>query len=79
VYVPLAWNEVSLNVAHSLLVTVNYYHTLRARDFHAKVQAVNDRFKFVDGAPTHYGVVGVDHVDDVKGDLFASRIGCYAE
>jgi hypothetical protein len=40
---------------------------------------VNGRFKFVDGAPTHYGVVGVDHVDDVKGDLFTSRIGCYAE
>jgi hypothetical protein len=33
---------------------------------------MNGRFKFIDGAPTHYGVVGIDHVDDVKGDLFAS-------
>jgi hypothetical protein len=40
---------------------------------------VNGRFKFNDGAPTHYGVVGIDHVDDVKGDLFASRIGCHAK
>jgi hypothetical protein len=79
VYVPLAWNEVSLNVARSLLVPVNCYHTLWARDFHAEIQVVNGRFKFVDGAPTHYGIVGVDHVDDVKCDLFASRIGCYAE
>jgi hypothetical protein len=30
VYVSLTWNEVSLNVARSLLVTVNRYHTLRA-------------------------------------------------
>jgi hypothetical protein len=79
VHIPLTWNKVSLNVARSLLVTVNRYHPLRVRDFHAEVQAVNGRFKFVDGAPTHYGVVGVDHVDDVKGDLSASRIGCYAE
>jgi hypothetical protein len=79
VHVPLTWNEVSLNVVCSLLVTVNRYHPLRAQDFHAEVQAVNGRFKFVDGASTHYGVVGVDHVDNVKGDLFASRIGCYAE
>jgi hypothetical protein len=40
---------------------------------------VDGRFKFVDRAPTHYGVVGIDHVNDVKGDLFASRIGCYTE
>jgi hypothetical protein len=40
---------------------------------------VDGRFKFVDRAPTHYGIVGIDHVNDVKGDLFASRIGCYTE
>jgi hypothetical protein len=40
---------------------------------------MNGRFKFIDGAPTHYSVVGIDHVDDVEGDLFASRIGCYDE
>jgi hypothetical protein len=48
VYIPLTWNEVSLNVVRGLLVTVNRYHTLRARDFHAEVQSVNGRFKFVD-------------------------------
>jgi hypothetical protein len=40
---------------------------------------MNDRFKFIDRASNHYGVVGVDHVDNVEGDLFASRIGCDAE
>jgi hypothetical protein len=35
--------------------------------------------KLVDGSTPHYGVVGVDHVDDVEGDLFTSRIGCRAE
>jgi hypothetical protein len=79
VYVPLTWNKVSLNVTRGLLVTVNRYHALRTRNFHAEVQSMNGRFKFIDGAPTHYGVVGIDHVNDVKGDLFASRIGCYAE
>jgi hypothetical protein len=29
VYVPLTWNEVSLNVARSLLVTVNRYHAFK--------------------------------------------------
>jgi hypothetical protein len=79
VYVPLTWNEVSLNVVRGLLVTVNCYHALRARNFHAEVQSVNGRFKFIDGAPTHYSVVGIDHVNDVEGDLFASCIGCDAE
>jgi hypothetical protein len=37
VYVPLAWNEVSLNVTRSLLVTVNCYCALRTRNFHAEV------------------------------------------
>jgi hypothetical protein len=37
VHVPLTWNEVSLNVARSLLVTINRYHPLWARDFHAEV------------------------------------------
>jgi hypothetical protein len=79
VYVPLTWNEVSLNIARSLLVTVNCYHTLPTRNFHAEVQSVNGRFKFIDGAPTHYSVVEINHVGDVEGDLLTSRIGCYAE
>jgi hypothetical protein len=45
----------------------------------ANMRSEDGRFKFVDRAPTHYGVVGIDHVNDVKSDLFASRIGCYAE
>jgi hypothetical protein len=79
VYVPLTWNEVSLNVVRSLLVTVNCYHALWTRNFHAEVQSVNGRFKFIDRAPTHYSVLGIDHVNDVEGDLFTSCIGCYAE
>jgi hypothetical protein len=78
-YILLTWNEVSLNVARSLLVTINRYHTLQARNFHAEVQSVNGRFKFIDAASTHYSVVGIDHVDDVEGDLFALRIGYYTE
>jgi hypothetical protein len=35
VYVPLAWNEVSLNITRSLLVAINCYHALRTRNFHA--------------------------------------------
>jgi hypothetical protein len=33
VYVSLTWNEVSLDVARGLLVTVNRYHTLRTQNF----------------------------------------------
>jgi hypothetical protein len=35
---------------------------------------VNGCFKFIDRAPTHYDVVWIDHIGNVKGDLFASRI-----
>jgi hypothetical protein len=79
VYVPLSWNEVSFNVVCSLLVAIDCDHALRTRDFHAQVKSVNGRFKLVDGAPTHYGVVRVYHVDDVEGDLLTSCIGCYPE
>jgi hypothetical protein len=79
VYVPLAWNEVSFNIAHKLPVAINCYHALRTRNFHAKVKSVDGRLKFIDGAPTHYSVVRVNHVDDVEGDLLTPRIGCYTE
>jgi hypothetical protein len=79
VYVPLPWNEVSFNVARGLLVAIDCDHALRTRDFHAQVKSVNGCFKLVDGAPTHYGVVRVYHVDDVEGDLLTSCIGCYTE
>jgi hypothetical protein len=79
VYVQLPWNEVSFNITRSLLVAINCDHTLRTQDFHAKEKSVNGRFKLVDGAPAHYGVVRVYHVDDVEGDLLALCIGCYTE
>jgi hypothetical protein len=79
VYVPLPWNEVSFNVVRSLLVVIDCDHALRTWDFHAQVESVNGRFKLVDGAPTHYGVVRVYHVDDVEGDLLTSCIGGYTE
>jgi hypothetical protein len=37
VYVLLTWNEVSLNIVRSLLVTVNCCHALRTRNFYAEV------------------------------------------
>jgi hypothetical protein len=79
VYVPLPWNEVSFNVARGLLVAIDYDQALRTRDFHAQVKSMNGRFKLVDGAPTHYGVVRVYHVDDVESDLLTSCIGCYTK
>jgi hypothetical protein len=79
VYVLLPWNKVSFIVACSLLVAIDCDHALRTRDFHAQIKPVNGCFKLVDGAPTHYGIVRVHHVDDVEGDLLTSCIGCYTE
>jgi hypothetical protein len=79
VYVPLPWNEVSFNVARGLLVAIDCDHALRTWDLHAQVKSVDGRFKLVDGAPTHYCVIWVYHVDDVEGDLLTSCIGCYTE
>jgi hypothetical protein len=79
VHVPLPWNKVSFNVARSLLVAIDCDHALQTQDFHAQVKSVYDCFKLVDGAPTHYGVVRVYHVDDVEGDLLTSCIRCYTE
>jgi hypothetical protein len=78
-YVPLPWNEVSFDIARGLLVAVDYDCALRTRDLHAQVKSVNGCLKLVDGAPTHYGVVRVHHVDDVECDLLTSCIGCYTE
>jgi hypothetical protein len=79
VYVPLPWNEVSFYVACDLLVTIDYDRALRTRDLHAQVESVNGCLKLVNGAPTHYGVVRVHHVDDVECDLLTSCIGCYTK
>jgi hypothetical protein len=78
-YVPLPWNEVSFNVARGLLLAIDRDHALRTQDFHAQVKSVNGCFKLVDGAPTHYGIVRVYHVDNVEGDLLTSCIGCYTK
>jgi hypothetical protein len=37
VYVPLTWNEVSLNITRSLLVPIHRYYALWTRNFHAEV------------------------------------------
>jgi hypothetical protein len=79
VYVPLPSNEVSFYIACGLLVVVDYDRALRTRDLHAPVESVNGCLKLVDGAPTHYGVVRVHHVDDVERDLLTSCNGCYTE
>jgi hypothetical protein len=79
VYISLPGNEVPLYVARSLLVAVDCDGALRTWDLHAQVKSVNGCLKLVDGAPTHYGVVQVHHVDDVECDLLTSGIGCYTE
>jgi hypothetical protein len=76
VYVPLPRNEVFSNVARCLLVAVDSDHALRAWDFHAEVKSVNGRLKLVDRAPTHYGIVWIDHCDNVESDMLTSRIRC---
>jgi hypothetical protein len=65
--------------ARGLLVAIDCEHAVRTRNFHAQIKSVNGRFKLVDGASTHYGIVWVYHVDDVEGDLLTSCIGCYTE
>jgi hypothetical protein len=79
VYVSLPGNEVPLYVTSSLLVAVDCDGALRTWDLHAQVKSVNGCLKLVDGAPAHYGVVRVHHVDDVECDLLTSGIGCYTE
>jgi hypothetical protein len=79
VYVSLSGNEVSFYVTRSLLVAVDCDGALRTWDLHAQVKSVNGCLKLVDGAPAHYGVVWVHHVDDVELDLLTSGIGCCTE
>jgi hypothetical protein len=79
VYISLSGNEVSFYVTRSLLVAVDCDGALRTWDLHAQVQFVNGCLKLVDGAPAHYGVVRVHHVNDVECDLLTSGIGCYTE
>jgi hypothetical protein len=79
VYVSLSGDEVSFYVTRNLLVAVNCDGALRTWDLHAQVKSMDSYLKLVDGAPAHYGVVRVHHVDDVERDLLASGIGCYTE
>jgi hypothetical protein len=75
VNVALSWDEVSFYIMCCLLVSIHCDHALRAWYLHAKIESVYCCLKLIDGSAPHYGVVGVDHVDDVEGDLFASHIG----
>jgi hypothetical protein len=79
VYVVLPWNEVSFDVARCLLVAVDSDRALWAWDFLADVEPMNGRLKFVDRATPHYGVVRVDHVDNVERDLLTPWVGRYTE
>jgi hypothetical protein len=76
VYVSLPWNEVSFNVARCLLVIIDSDHALWPWDFHTEVEPMNGRLKFVDRASAHYGIVWVDHIDNVECDLLTPRAGC---
>jgi hypothetical protein len=79
VYVSLPENIVSFYVTRSLLVVVDCDGALWTWDLHAQIKTVNGCLELVDGAPAHYGVVRVHHVDDVECDLLTSGIGCYTE
>jgi hypothetical protein len=79
VHVSLSGDEVSFYVTRSLLVAVDRDGALRTWYLHAQVKSVNGCLKLVDGAPAHYGVVRIHHVDDVECDLLTSGIGCYIE
>jgi hypothetical protein len=79
VYVSFPWNKVSFDVARCLLVAVDSDHALWAWDFHAEVEPMNGCLKFVDRATPHYGVVWVDHVNNVECDLLTPRVGRYTK
>jgi hypothetical protein len=78
-YVLLPWNEIPFDVVCYLQVAVYGDHALRTWDFHAEVESMNGRLDFVERAPSHYGIVWVDHIDNVEGDLLTSCIGCDAK
>ena len=40
---------------------------------------MNGRFKLIDGAPAHDGVVRIYHIHNIEGHLLTSGIGCYTE
>jgi hypothetical protein len=40
---------------------------------------VNGCLKLVDRAPAHDGIVRIHHINDIKGYLLTSGIGCYTE
>jgi hypothetical protein len=40
---------------------------------------MNGCLKFVDGDTPHYGIVWVDHIDDVECDLLTPRARCYTK
>jgi hypothetical protein len=79
VNISLPGDEVPLYIARSLLIAVDRDGAQRTWYLHAQVQSVNGRLKLLDGAPAHDGVVRIHHIDDVKGDLLTSGIGCYTE
>jgi hypothetical protein len=73
VHVSFSGDEVSFYVTRSLLVAVDRDGALQTWYLHAQVKSVNDCLKLVDGAPAHYGVVRVHHVDDVECDLLTLK------
>jgi hypothetical protein len=78
-YIALARDEVSFYVLSYLFISIYGDCALGPWDFHAHVQPVYCCLKFIDGSSPHDGVVGIDHVDYVEGDLLTSRIQHSAE
>jgi hypothetical protein len=73
-HIALVADEVSFYVPSYLLISIYGDCALGPWDFHAQVQPVYRCLEFIDGSSPHDGVVGIDHVDYVEGDLFTSCI-----
>jgi hypothetical protein len=78
-HIALAGDKVSFYIPSYLLISIYGDCARGPWDFHAQVQPVYYCLEFIDGSLPHDGVVGIDHVDYVKGDLFTSRIRHSAE
>jgi hypothetical protein len=74
--IALSWDKVSFYVSCCLLVSTLPIEGLVFSCTYRVCVLLPQTYWWI---PPHYSVVRVDHVDDVEGDLFTSRIGRHAE
>jgi hypothetical protein len=78
-HIKLARNEVSFYVSGRLLISIYCDCALGAWDFHAHVESVDCYLELVDASSPHDGVVRINHMDYVEGDLLTSHVWRSAE